>query len=162
MLAFANQSGAYRPVAAHLTTLIVVLVGAAVVGWLLIKLLEHLVPPLRRALRLPGTRRRGLQLAANAERSARAMMDELCPDGWSAEIVLFDSADSLPLEAPDPARTRVQLDWRELHASATSRRIWAQDLQRALEAMVADRVTEETLHRIEQQALSDGANWPDA
>jgi hypothetical protein len=162
MLAFANQSGEYHPGPANMLTLPVVLVATAAAGWLLIKLLELLVPPVRHRLHVRVASRRRLLAAANSESSARAMMDELCPDGWHAEIVLFSSASELPLQAPNPERTRVQLDWKELNDSAELRRIWARDLKSALEAMVADRITEETLQRIEQQALADGANWPDA
>jgi hypothetical protein len=90
------------------------------------------------------------------------MMDELCPHGWRAQIVLFSSADDLPPQAPDRERTRVQLDWAELRESAMIRRIWAETVNQALEAMVADRITDETLQQIEHQALADGANWPDS
>jgi hypothetical protein len=163
MLAFANQSGAYRP--SHYLNLIALpmtIIATAVAGWLLIKMLEGLVPRLRRRLQIRIARRRRLRAAATAEISARAMMDELCPHGWQAEIVLFGSADQVPEEAPDPAWTRVQLDWTQLHDSATVRRIWAPDIRQALEAMVAERIAEETLQQIEQQALADGASWPDA
>lgn len=88
-------------------------------------------------------------------------MDELCPHGWQARIVLFSSADELPPEAPDRTRTRVQLDWVELGEPAAVRRIWASDVTQGLEAMVAERITDETLQLIEQQALADGATWPD-
>jgi hypothetical protein len=162
MLAFANQSGEYHPGPANVLAVPVVLVATAAAGWLLIRLLERCVPPVRQRLHARIASSRRLMAAANAESSARAMMDELCPDGWHAEIVLFSSAGELPLEAPDPERTRVQLHWRELNDSAELRRIWARDVKSALEAMVADRVMEETLQRIEQQALADGANWPDA
>jgi len=162
MLAFANQSGEYHPGPANVLTLPVVLVATAAAGWLLIKLLERLVPSVRHRIHVRIASSRRLLAAANAESSARAMMDELCSDGWHAEIVLYSSANELPLGTPDPERTRVQLDWKELNDSAELRRIWARDLRSALEAMVADRITEETLQRIEQQALADGANWPDA
>jgi hypothetical protein len=161
MLALANQSGAYRPTPTNLLPVLVTLGVAAVAGLLLLTLLEHVVPRARRTLRLRTASTRRLRLAATAELRARAMMDELCPDGWEADIVLFSSAEQLPSEAPDPARTRVQLDWTELREPATNRRVWAPDIKSALEAMVAERITDETLHRIEQQALNDGADWPD-
>jgi hypothetical protein len=163
MLAFANQAGQYRP--SHYLNLVALpltIIATAVAGWLLIKMLERSVPRLRRRLQIRIARRRRLHAAATAELSARAMMDEMCPHGWQAEIVLFGSADQLPDEAPDRARTRVQLDWSQLHESAAARRVWAPDVKQALEAMVAERITEETLQQIEQQALADGASWPDA
>jgi hypothetical protein len=162
MLAFANQNGAYRPTPTNLAPALLTLIAAACAGLLLLMLLERAVPHLRRALRVRHARKRGLRAAANAELTARAMMDELCPHGWQAEIVLFGSADQVPSEAPDPARTRVQLEWTELREFATSRRVWAPDVKSALEAMVAERITDETLQRIEQQALTDGLDWPDA
>jgi hypothetical protein len=161
MLALANQSGAYRPSPTNLLPALVTLGVAAVGGLLLLFTLERLVPRARRTLRLRTTRISRLRVAATAELRARAMMDELCPHGWQAEIVLFSSGEELPLEAPDPARTRVQLDWMELSEPGTSRRVWAPDVASALEMMVAERVTDETLQRIEQQALNDGADWPD-
>lgn len=163
MLAFANQIGAYRPSAPADFQVLLLTVGVAFGGGLLLlKLLERVVPGLRRRFHVRVSRRRRLRAAATAELRARAMMDELCPHGWQAEIILFGSADDLPPEAPDPAKTRVQLDWTELRELAAVRRVWAQDVNQALQAMVADRITDETLQRIEQQALSDGASWPDS
>jgi hypothetical protein len=161
MLALANQSGAYRPSPTNLWPVLLTLVVAAVGGLLLLTVLERVVPRARRRLKLRTARARRLRAAATAELAARAMMDELCPHGWQAEIVLYSSTEDLPSEAPYPDRTRVQLDWEALHEPTVSRRVWAQDVIGALEAMVADRITEETLRQIEQQALADGASWPD-
>jgi hypothetical protein len=162
MLALANQIGAYRPGPSDLLPVLLTLCAVAVGGLLGLKLLERTVPYARRKLRVRTNRTRRLRAAATAELRARAMMDELCPQGWQAEIVLFGSAEELPPDARDPERTRVQLDWTELDAPEINRRVWAPDIKSALEAMVADRITEETLLRIEQQALNDGADWPDA
>lgn len=41
------------------------------------------------------------------------------------------------------------------------RRVWAPTIGEALDAMVADRRTDETLEEIEQGAAADGALWPD-
>ncbi len=89
-------------------------------------------------------------------------MDALCPQGWQAQIVLFGANDEIASEAPDPARTRVVLDWAELQEPSVLRRVWAETVHEALQAMVADRITDETLHRIEQRALADGVTWPDS
>jgi hypothetical protein len=93
-------------------------------------------------------------------------MDELCPYGWQAEIIVFSSAEALPPEAPNPERVRVALDWAPLHPhtlpeNIVVRRIWAETVNSALEAMVADRITDDTLQQIEMRALADGAEWPD-
>jgi hypothetical protein len=59
----------------------------------------------------------------------------------------------------------VALDWAELQGQSgrpvVIRRVWATTIGEALEAMVADRRTDETLERIEQGAVADGALWPD-
>jgi len=88
-------------------------------------------------------------------------MDELCPDGWQAQILMFSSAEELPDDAPEPARTRILLEWELLGQPAVTRQIWARDIKQALEAMVAERITDETLQQIEQRALLDGTIWPD-
>jgi hypothetical protein len=87
-------------------------------------------------------------------------MGELCPGGWRARIVL---------DAADPsfagARAPVALDWAELEDDsgrvAVSRRVWARTIPDALEAMVADRQTDETLEQIERGEAADGAPWPE-
>jgi hypothetical protein len=134
-------------------------------GGLLVLVLGQLVPRARRALRSRRTQRRRLHAAATAELRARAMMDELCPYGWHAQIALFGGSDRPPGETPDPHRDWVALDWTafedESRRVATVRRVWAPTLGEALDAMVSDRRTDETLQHIEQAALADGALWPD-
>ncbi len=98
-----------------------------------------------------------LRAAASAEASARALMSELCPHGWRAHITLFGPDDDLPAGAPADDRSRVMLDWAELddvygHV-AVERRVWAPTIAEALEAMVADRRTDETLEQIERRAF---------
>lgn len=90
----------------------------------------------------------------------RATMSELCPHGWRAQITLFGPADELPPGAPSGSRSQVALDWAELEEdgeeAAIVRRVWAATVAEALEAMIADRRTDETLERIERAAV-----WPD-
>jgi hypothetical protein len=112
-------------------------------------------------------RRHRRQDAADAEERARALMSELCPHGWRAQITMFSGADSddhRPL-TPDGRRALVALDWTELSGDGgrpvVMRRVWARTVAEALEAMVADRRTDETLERIERGAVADGALWPD-
>jgi hypothetical protein len=110
--------------------------------------------------------RRRRQLASSASAAAafearlRATMSELCPHGWRAHVTLFDSADELPPDAPGNERARVALDWAELDADSSEpaivRRVWAPTVLAAMEAMIADRRTDETLERIERAAV-----WPD-
>ena len=99
-----------------------------------------------------------------AERRARALMGELCPHGWRAELTLYEGR-SLT-EAGDPVRAPVALDWYELRpagaGTAVVRRVWAPSVAEALEAMVADRRTDAALEQIEARASADGISWPDA
>ncbi len=107
--------------------------------------------------------RRRLRAAATAEVRTRALMSELCPHGWRAQITLFGPGDELPGGAP--ATHRVALDWAELQdrrrGVAVVRRVWASSIGEALEAMVADRRTDETLEQIERSAVPEGTLWPD-
>jgi hypothetical protein len=111
--------------------------------------------------------RRPRQGAADAEERARALMSELCPHGWRAQITVFSGADPdehRPL-THDGRRALVALDWTELSADGgrpvVMRRVWARTVAEALQAMVADRRTDETLEQIERGAVADGALWPD-
>ena len=112
------------------------------------------------------TERRRLRAAATAEVRARTMMSELCPFGWHAQITLLEGRDHARRAGEDiAAAARVALDWTELTAlegrPAVMRRVWADSVGEALEKMVADRRTDETLEQIEQGAVADGALWPD-
>ena len=79
------------------------------------------------------------------------------------------NAASPVFDGPEQADGRVggvALDWTELQDAsgrpAVMRRVWAPTIGDALDAMVADRRTDETLEQIEQGAVADGALWPDA
>jgi len=134
-------------------------------------LLLPMVLPLVRALanrgrdvlraRLGRWRRVGSEIGA--ERRARAMMGELCPHGWRAEITLYEGRATT--ESGDPVLAPVALDWYELRPGggqpAVVRRVWAPSVLDALEAMVADRRTDVALEQIELRASADGADWPD-
>jgi hypothetical protein len=132
------------------------------VGALLVPLLGLGVSSCRDALRAWRSRRRRLAAAAGAEMRARTMMSELCPHGWRAQITILSGDE----EHAGGERGGVALDWTELQDEtgrpAVMRRVRAPTIGEALEAMVADRRTDETLERIEQGAVADGALWPDA
>jgi hypothetical protein len=132
---------------------------------LLVLVLVQVVPRVRSTL---AGRRRGWAYTREAimvEARARSMMSELCPHGWRAQITLFGPGDELPPDAPDDDRALVALDWAELERErrgvAVVRRVWAPTIAEALEAMVADRGTDEALEQIEQSAVPDGTLWPD-
>jgi hypothetical protein len=159
--------GAFSPLHGHgpspVTVILFAVIGiSAVIGG---KLLAVLVARGRRRRRAWLGRRRRLNSAATAEARARALMSELCPQGWRAQITLFGPSDELPPDAPGRDRARVALDWAELEdeqgRAAVIRRVWARSIDEALEAMVADRRTDETLEQIERGAVADGTLWPD-
>ncbi len=148
-----HHVGTLRPALGVVALLIGVPLGAAAAATLLAGFG-------RRMLR----RRRSPQVellgAAELEDRLRAAMSELCPHGWRAHITLFGPEDELPADAPPGARARVALDWAELDSDGDDavivRRVWAATVAEAMEAMVADRRTDETLERIERAAI-----WPD-
>jgi hypothetical protein len=144
---------------------LVLLVFVVCVGLITVPLLGLLVSRSRGARRSWLGKRRRLRAAANAEARARALMSELCPHGWQAQITLFGSDEEQPRTAPSGEPARVALDWTELQVQggrpAVMRRVWAPTIGEALDAMVADRRTDETLEQIEQGAVADGALWPD-
>jgi hypothetical protein len=123
------------------------------------------VSSLRGLHRARRARRRSLWAAANAEARTRALMSELCPHGWRAQITMLAETDEDRPLSSDGRRARVALDWIELRDEsgrpAVMRRVWAPSIGEALDAMVADRRTDETLEQIEQGAVADGALWPD-
>ncbi|MEO8967555.1 MAG: hypothetical protein ABI355_08085 [Solirubrobacteraceae bacterium] len=142
------------------------LLGVGVLAAVLfVPLLERFVPRARQRVRARRRRRRTLQAAATAELRSRAVMSELCPHGWRAKITLFEHPDPDGF-ADQPRPDRVQLEWTELRdasgAPAVMRELWAPSVGAALEAMVADRRTDETLEQIELGAVWDGARWPEA
>jgi hypothetical protein len=167
VLAYAVQFGqGDHPTKGSLLPAFLMIFGSAVVGGLLLYGLERVVPRVRRTVRKRIIMRRQLLAMATSELRSRMQMDELCPYGWHAEITVFSSAAHLPSEAPNPERVRIALDWAPLGFDAAPedgsvRRIWAESVNLALEAMVADRITDETLQQIELRALADGAEWPD-
>jgi hypothetical protein len=134
-----------------------------VVGLGLLGVAQRTVPPLRRRLRARRLRRRRLVAAARAEERCRLTMDELCPFGWRAEITVISGPAEMTAERAGPEEMRVTLEWTALGPGAdpAPRQIWAPTVAAALEAMVADRITDETLAQIELQALSEGAEWPE-
>jgi hypothetical protein len=104
--------------------------------------------------------------ADDDEVRARALMGELCPNGWQAQITLFSSGPGIPPDAPRfESGGLVAIDWAELPAEdeepPISRRVWAPTIAAGLEAMVEDRRTDEVLERIERTANADDDPWND-
>ncbi|HET9719344.1 MAG TPA: hypothetical protein VFP55_04630 [Solirubrobacteraceae bacterium] len=148
--------GSLRPALWAIALLIAIPLLAAVAGTLL-------ATGVRRLLRRSRPTEPELRSAADFEARLRAAMSELCPNGWRAYVTLFGAEDELPADAPaDQAGqgSRVALDWAELDEDGNDavivRRVWAGTVAEAMEAMVADRRTDETLEQIERAAV-----WPD-
>jgi hypothetical protein len=115
-------------------------------------LIEAVVSRVQRGVRRRRRRRRQRRAAERAEARARAVMSELCPFGWTAQLMLG-------------GRGEVTLQWAEhRHGDrrpAVMRQVHAATIAEALDAMVADRQTDETLEQIEQQAFTEGVAWPE-
>ena len=100
---------------------------------------------------------------------ARAMMGELCPNGWHAQVTLYASPTGVSAGAAvesGESRGRggaVSIDWAELPGdggeSPPTRRVWAPTIVEGLAAMVEDRRTDEVLERIERSAGADDDPW---
>jgi hypothetical protein len=167
VLAFTVQGNiALHPGRVNLLVPFGALVLAACLGGLTVLLMGRVVPRARRAVRSRIAERRRLLAAANAELRARAMMDELCPHGWRAQLMLGGTpAEATTGDEPRPHGNWVALDWTAFEDESARvevvRRVWAPTIHEALDAMVADRRTDETLQHVEQDALADGALWPD-
>jgi hypothetical protein len=167
VLTYLVQFGGARFHPGHVSVLApLALVGFVIcVGAIAVPLLGFVVSGTRGLLRSRRGRRRRLHAAAGAELRARAMMSELCPHGWRAQITMFAGDEEENPPTADGRQARVALDWMELRdhgdQPAVVRRVWAATIGDALEAMVADRRTDETLEQIEQGAVANGALWPD-
>jgi hypothetical protein len=165
VLAFMAQFGVGRPGPVNLLAPLAAIVLAACIGGLALAVLGRVVPRFRRALRSRIGRRRRRRSAASAELRARALMDELCPYGWRAQITLFTSSEDPLRGTREGQRDRVAVDWTAFEDRSSRvtvvRRVWAASISEALDAMVADRRTDETLQHVEQHALAEGVIWPD-
>jgi hypothetical protein len=96
------------------------------------------------------------------EREARSQMQELCPDGWAARIILYGEGAPLPDDAP--GGRKVCVEWTEYESDpsghteiAVARRMWARTIIGALRGMLADRQLDVELEKIEKRVLEDSA-----
>jgi hypothetical protein len=93
---------------------------------------------------------------------ARRRMEELCPDGWAARIILYGHGAPLPDDAPAPGDRSVCVEWTEYaqdpagHTDvAVARRMWARTITGALRGMLADRELDVELEKIERKVIDD-------
>ncbi|MGA2455166.1 MAG: hypothetical protein ABSG93_16775 [Solirubrobacteraceae bacterium] len=94
---------------------------------------------------------------------ALAVMGELCPHGWQAQITLYGWGAPVPDDAPPSRVPLVELEWKQFDEDtgrvAVVRRVWAPTIGEALQSMVEDRRTDVTLEQIEQAAAEAGDDW---
>jgi len=96
---------------------------------------------------------------------ALAVMGELCPHGWQAQITLYGWGAPVPDDAPPSRVPLVELEWKQFDEEsgrvAVARRVWAPTIGEALQSMVEDRRTDLTLEQIEHAADEDDVRWDD-
>jgi hypothetical protein len=96
---------------------------------------------------------------------ALAVMGELCPHGWQAQITLYGWGAPVPEDAPPSRVPLVELEWTQFDEEpghiAVARRVWAPTISDALQSMVEDRRTDLTLEQIEQAAADEDPEWGD-
>lgn len=97
------------------------------------------------------------------ESRARERMQELCPDGWAARIILYGEGAPLPDDVPDGERN-VCVEWTEYEHDgagrtevAVARRMWARTITGALRGMLADRELDVELERIERKVIEEAS-----
>jgi hypothetical protein len=99
------------------------------------------------------------------EWQAQAVMGELCPHGWQAQITLYGWGAPVPADAPPARAPLVELEWRQFDEEsgriAVARRVWAPTIGEALQSMVEDRRTDFTLEQIERAVSEDDDMWWD-
>jgi hypothetical protein len=100
--------------------------------------------------------------AALRETQAREEMQELCPDGWVARIVLYGDGAPMPDDVPDEGGRTVSVEWAEYERDedghrevAVARRMWSRTINGALRGMVADRQLDLELEKIERSVIED-------
>jgi hypothetical protein len=112
-------------------------------------------------------RRRQRRTAPVADQwQALAVMGELCPHGWQAQVTVYGGEAPLPSDAPASRIPLVELEWKQFDARsgevAVARRAWAPSIGEALQTMVDARQTDIALEQIERTAAEDGgARWSD-
>jgi hypothetical protein len=94
---------------------------------------------------------------------ALAVMGELCPGGWQAQVTLFGWGAPVPEDAPASRVPQVQIEWMEFEEGTErmliSRRVWAPTIGKALQAMVDDKRADLALADIERALEDDLDGW---
>jgi hypothetical protein len=147
MLASGVQGG-HAPAPGHETFLIALVIAAMVAVSVLIFLY---------------LRRRYRPKPVTDQWQALAVMGELCPHGWQAQINLYGWGAPVPEDAPPSRVPLIELEWKQFAEESgqvlVARRVWAPTIAQALQAMVEDRWTDITFERIEQAVAGDEDLW---
>lgn len=152
VLASGVQGGGGHPPAAHDTLIVLAVIAVMALVCVLIVLVVR--------------RRAGRDRPVSDQWQALAVMGELCPHGWQAQITLYGWGAPIPDDAPPARAPLVELEWKQFAEEpgrvAVARRVWAPTIERALQVMVDDRRTDLALEQIEQAAYEDDdLLWPD-
>jgi hypothetical protein len=95
--------------------------------------------------------------------SALAVMGELCPHGWQAQVTVYGWGAPVPDDAPPSRTPLVELEWKQFDEEpgrvVVARRVWAATIDEALQAMVEDRQTDLSLEQIEQSVAEEEDVW---
>jgi hypothetical protein len=98
------------------------------------------------------------------EQHAREQMQRLCPNGWTARIMLYGEGAPLPDDAPSAGERKVCVEWTEYEQGPTghtevavARRMWSRTITGALRGMLADRQLDAELERIERKVIEDAS-----
>jgi hypothetical protein len=141
--------GGHAPAPSYETLVIGLLIAAMAVA------AAFIVRHLRRRNRKPKP--------VNDQWQALAVMGELCPYGWQAQITVYGWGAPVPADAPPARVPLIELEWKQFEEEsgriAVARRVWAPTIGQALQTMVEDRQTDLTLEQIEQAAAADDLWW---
>jgi hypothetical protein len=140
--------GGHVPASGHETLLIVLAIAAMAA----VSLLTYLY-----------LRRRYRPKPVTDHWQALAVMGELCPHGWQAQITLYGWGAPVPEDAPASRVPLVELEWKQFDEEsgqvAVARRVWAPSIGEALQSMIEDRWTDVTFEQIEQAVAGEEDVW---
>jgi hypothetical protein len=146
LIASYRGGSTYAPL--YETFVILPLIAAMGVACLLISIY------LRRAYRRPK--------AVRDQWQALAVMGELCPHGWQAQITIHGGDGPIFAETSRSEAETVELEWKQYDEELrvlVARRVWAATPGEALQKMVEDRRTDLALEQIEQALGDENVRW---
>jgi hypothetical protein len=92
-----------------------------------------------------------------------AVMGELCPRGWQAQITLYGDGAPVPLDAPAARAPLVELEWQHFDGEPrqviAARHAWARTIGGALQMMVDDRCTDLDLEQLRHAGDEERGIW---